>query len=283
MPAMPARARPVIGFLTDFGLDGAAATCRGVIWSICRDAQIVDVCHTVRKYAIRDGAYILRTVLPYLPVGPHLAVVDPGVGTARRPIALRTERGDILIGPDNGLLLPAADTLGGPVAARVLQNRSYWLPSETSSTFHGRDIFAPVTAHLAAGDATFEDLGPAADLAGVERLPPPAAEAVAGELRTVVTYVDSFGNLRLAGGRDELERAFGRVEDGRPFVAAFAGADGESIVEPLTFADTFGSVPPGAALLFVDSSGDLAVADNQGNIAARLDVASDRPVTLTAG
>ena len=283
MPAMPERERPVIGFLTDFGLDGAAATCRGVIWSICPDAQIVDVCHTVRKYAIRDGAYILRTVLPYLPVGPHLAVVDPGVGTVRRPIAVRTERGDVLVGPDNGLLLPAADALGGPVAARVLENRSHWLPSPTSSTFHGRDIFAPVTAHLAAGDATFDDLGPAADLAGIERLPPPTAEVVAGELRTLVTYVDSFGNLRLAGGRDELERAFGRVEDGRPFVAAFAGAGGESIVEPLTFADTFGSVQQGAALLFVDSSGDLAVADNQGNIAVRLDVASDRPVTLTAG
>jgi S-adenosylmethionine hydrolase len=284
MPAMPTRsARPVIGFLTDFGLDGAAATCRGVIWSICRDAQIVDVCHTVRKYAIRDGAYILRTVLPYLPVSVHLAVVDPGVGTARRPIALRAERGDILVGPDNGLLLPAADALGGPVAVRVLENRSYWLPSATSSTFHGRDIFAPVTAHLAAGDAAFEDLGPSAAVADVERLPAPHAEAVEGELRTVVTYVDSFGNLRLAGGRDELERAFGRVEDGRPFVAAFAGTGGENLVEPLTFADTFGSVPPGAALLFVDSSGDLAVADNQGNAAARLGVTSDRPVTLTAG
>src|SRR5918999_2397989 len=230
MPAMPERERPVIGFLTGFGLDGAAATCRGIIWSICRDAQIVDVCHTVRKYAIRDGAYILRTVLPYLPVGPHLAVVDPGVGTARRPIAVRTGRGDVLVGPDNGLLLPAADALGGPVAVRVLENRAHWLPSETSSTFHGRDIFAPVTGRLAAGDAAYEDLGPQADVATLERLPAPRAEALDGELRTVVTYVDSFGNLRLAGRRDELERAFGRVEDGRPFVAAFAGAGAESIV-----------------------------------------------------
>ena len=119
----PSERPPVIGFLTDFGFDGAAATCRGVMLSICPTAQIVDISHAVRKYAVRDGAFVLRATLPYLPVGVHVGVVDPGVGTDRRPIAIRADRGDVLVGPDNGLLLPAADALGGPVEARELANR----------------------------------------------------------------------------------------------------------------------------------------------------------------
>ena len=108
----PSERPPVIGFLTDFGFDGAAATCRGVMLSICPTAQIVDISHAVRKYAVRDGAFVLRATLPYLPVGIHVGVVDPGVGTERRPIAIRADRGDLLVGPDNGLLLPAADRAG---------------------------------------------------------------------------------------------------------------------------------------------------------------------------
>ena len=147
MPGMPgtddSRARPVLAILTDFGLDGAVAACKGVILGICRDAQIIDVGHSIRKYAISDGAFLLRFALPSVPVGVHIGVVDPGVGTPRRPIGIRTGRGDVLIGPDNGLLLPAADALGGAIEARELTNRDLWLPV-TSSTFHGRDIFAPV-------------------------------------------------------------------------------------------------------------------------------------------
>ena len=113
-----------------------------MILSICPDAQIVDIGHTIRKYAIRDGAFLLRFALPYFPVGVHLAVVDPGVGTERRPIAIRAGRGDVLIGPDNGLLIPPAEALGGIDEVRELANRDLWLPV-TTSTFHGRDIFAP--------------------------------------------------------------------------------------------------------------------------------------------
>jgi S-adenosylmethionine hydrolase len=271
--------RPVIGFLTDFGLDGAAATCRAVMLGICRDAQIVDIGHTVRKYAIRDGAFLLRFSLPYFPVGVHVGVVDPGVGTSRRPIGIRTGRGDVLIGPDNGLLLPAADALGGVEGARELTNRELWLPA-TTSTFHGRDIFAPVAAHLAAGLATFESIGtPVQD--DLVRLDEPAAIAGDGLIETVVTYVDSFGNVRLAGGPGELRGAFGDIADETPLVAEFDGP--EPLRESTRYATTFGVVPRGASLVYVDSLGNLAMADNQGNLAARLGVGHDRPVRITRG
>src|SRR5918996_3371083 len=277
MPAMGRPERPVIGFLTDFGLDGEAATCRGVILGICRDAQIVDISHTIRKYAIRDGSYLLRSSLPYLPVGVHLAVVDPGVGTERRPVAVRVGRGDILVGPDNGLLAPPAEALGGVEGVRVLENRAFWLPQTTSSTFHGRDVFAPVTAHLAAGSAAFDELGPEAAAESLVRLEPATARAEGGTVETVITYVDSFGNLRLAGDADVLRTAFGALEPGATLTVEFpANGSGTPIRERTTFATTFGDVPRGAPILYVDSSGRLAFADNQGNAAARLGVAPDR-------
>jgi len=269
---------PVIGFLTDFGLDGAAATCRAVMLSICRDAQIVDIGHTIRKYAIRDGAFLLRFALPYFPVGVHVAVVDPGVGTQRRPIAVRTGRGDVLIGPDNGLLLPAADALGGAVEARELTNRDLWLPI-TSSTFHGRDIFAPVAGHLAAGAASFDDVGPRIATEHLVRLPEPSARASHGMIETVVTYVDSFGNVRLAGGADEVATAFGAPADGAPMVAEFN--EPGPLRELTRFATTFGAVGVGESLIYVDSLGNLAMADNQGSIATRLGLGHDRPVRIT--
>jgi len=270
--------RPVIGFLTDFGLDGAAATCRGVMLSICRDAQIVDIGHTVRKYAIRDGAFLLRFALPYFPVGVHVGVVDPGVGTPRRPIGIRTGRGDVLIGPDNGLLIPPAAALGDIDEARELANRDLWLPV-TTSTFHGRDIFAPVAAHLANRDAIFEDIGPRVPVDALVRLPEPEATAADGVIDTVVTYVDSFGNIRLAGGSDELETAFGEIANDMPLAVTFAGRP--PLTERARYGTTFGTVPAGAPLVYIDSLGNLAMADNQGNLAARLGIGHDRPVRIT--
>jgi len=270
--------RPVIGFLTDFGLDGAAATCRGVMIGICGDAQIVDISHTVRKYAIRDGAFILRSALPFLPIGVHVGVVDPGVGTDRRPIAIRTARGDVLVGPDNGLLLPAADALGGPTAARELTNRALWLP-HTTSTFHGRDIFAPVAAHLANEDTRFETLGTDLPIDGLVRLPVAEARTTPGHLETEITYVDSFGNLRLAGGRAELEQAIADIGVG----SALSISIGTEPAGRAVFARSFGHVAVGATVLYVDSSGDLALADNQADLAARLGAAAGMPVTIEPG
>lgn len=274
MPAMRPK-RPVIAFLTDFGLDGAAATCRGVMLSICPDAQIVDVSHTIRKYAIRDGAFVLRSALPFMPVGVHVAVVDPGVGTQRRPIGVRTGRDDVLIGPDNGLLLPAADALGGAVEARELTNRELWL-SKTSTTFHGRDLFAPVGARLAAGQVPFDAVGPKVRVEELVRLPDMRARAGDGVIETVVTYVDSFGNVRLAGDRDDLRAAFGETDDGHRFRVAIGSMEAEEA----TFARSFGHVEMGEAILYLDSSGDLALAANQADLAARIGAESGMSVRI---
>ena len=256
--------RPVIGFLTDFGLDGAAATCRGVMLTICRDAQIVDISHTIRKYAIRDGSFVLAAALPFLPVGHHVAVVDPGVGTARRPIAILTGRGDVLVGPDNGLLIEASVVLGGAVEARELDNPELWLP-RVSATFHGRDIFAPVAARLAQGDATFAEIGSSLGPESLVRLGQPRAEVAPDRLVTQIVYVDSFGNLRLAGDRTQLEAALADLAPG----STLAVRIGEANPLRATFVDSFGAVAVGAALLYVDSSGNLALAENQGNLAGR--------------
>ncbi len=149
--------RPVITFTSDFG-PAAPAVCRGVMFRLCPDANIIDISHQVPRYSIREGAGTLLFALPHMPVGIHVAVVDPGVGTERLAVALRTARGDILIGPDNGLLIAAGEALGGIVEARSLANRDLMLPV-VSSSFHGRDIFAPMAGHLAAG-IPFDTVGP---------------------------------------------------------------------------------------------------------------------------
>ena len=268
-------AHPFISFLTDFGPDGPAAICRGVMLGIAPDAQIVDIAHGIRKYAIRDGAYLLWCSLPYLPVGTHVAVVDPGVGTERLPIGIRTGRGDALIGPDNGLLMPAAERLGGIAEARRLENRDFMLPV-TSSTFHGRDIFSPVAAHLASG-SPFESVGsplPADDLVPL-RFPRP--EIGSSALESSIVYIDSFGNVRLAGEPADLVQAIGDLDEGRHLSVEIESANGGSPTRlQATWEATFGRTPQGATLVYQDSFGQLALADNQGNIAARFGLEPDR-------
>ena len=269
----------MISFLSDFGPESAPAICRGVILSIVRDAQIVDISHSVRKFAILDGAYLLWSAVPWLPVGIHLVVVDPGVGTDRLPIAIRAARGDVLVGPDNGVLQPAAAALGGAVEARVLENRDLML-ARSSSTFHGRDVFAPVAAHLAAG-RPYEDVGRSIDTGSLVPLDFPAAVAADGALATSVLFVDSFGNLRLGGVPADLEAAIGPLAVGRPLRVEFGAHDGQPASgQTIPWARTFGDRPAGALLVYENSFGGLAIAVNQGSAASALGVGSGRPVRI---
>jgi S-adenosylmethionine hydrolase len=270
--------RPFISFLTDFGPDGPAAVCRGVMLSIAPDARIVDIAHSIRKYAIRDGAILFAGSLPYFPVGVAVGVVDPGVGTERHPIAIRTARGDVLVGPDNGLFRPVAEALGGIAEARILENRELWLPSATSSTFHGRDIFSPVGAHVAMG-TPFEAVGPVLPTDELVPLALPTAVRHDGWLETGIVYLDSFGNARLAGRPDDLAAAVGPLEPGRPLVVEIG--DGREPLQ-LTWQKTFGQLAVGATLLYQDSSGTISLSDNQASIAARLGLHVDESIRIRA-
>jgi S-adenosylmethionine hydrolase len=270
--------RPVITFLTDFG-PAAPAVCRGVMFRICPDANIIDINHQVPRYSIRDGAASLVFALPYMPIGTHVAVVDPGVGTERLPVALRTARGDVLIGPDNGLLVGAAEALGGIEEARALENRDLMLPVITRS-FHGRDIFAPMAAHLAAG-VEFSAVGPIVAVGDLARLPVIRPTIAEGLLSSTIVHVLIYGNVTLAGTPADLEAAIGQLEPGRRLVLEFPAHDGAPAVEERTVWErTFGRVPLGSSLLMADSEGHLSLADNQGDAARRLGLTLDRPVRI---
>jgi S-adenosylmethionine hydrolase len=273
--------RPFISFMTDFGVGSSApAVCRGVMLDLAPDARLVDVTHAIRHFALRDGAFLLARSVPYFPIGVHVAVVDPGVGTARRPIALQVARGDYLVGPDNGLLVPAATALGGIVGARALENRALWLPS-VSHTFHGRDIFSPVAAHLATG-TPFDSVGPALDPAEITTLEMPIATPRDGGLDTSVLLIDAFGNCRLAGETSDLVTAFGEMERGRWFELVLP-ARGTHPAERarVPWVATFGDVAVGSPLLFEDADyAGPALAVNLGSAADQLGLELDTPVRL---
>ena len=260
--------RPFISFLTDFGERATApGVCRGVMWGICPEARILDLSHSVTAFSIREGAFLLWSTVGYLPVGVHVAVVDPGVGTARRPVVIRAERGDLLVGPDNGLWRPAAAVLGGIKEARLLANRDLWLP-DTSANFHGRDIFSPVAGHLANG-VGLDEVGPTLAVETLVDLELPTATARDGHLDTAVVFIDRFGNCRLAGDLPDLTRAIGEVAAGQPLAVDMAG-EGHQVV----WSPSFGLVDPGDALIYRDGdTAGLALAVNQGSAAERFGLA----------
>lgn len=262
-----------ITFLSDYGYeDEFAGTCRAVISQIAPDAPLIDLTHGIGRQGIRHGALALANALPFCPPGVHLAVVDPGVGTARRAVAVTTtEEGRFLVGPDNGLLAPAIERFGG--AARAIDlGRSPFRLEPVSATFHGRDLFAPVAAHLALGarlDEAGEKFDPA-ELTGLE-LPQPAIEP--GKVVTHALYADRYGNVSLdldAEGAKSGSLAPGarlklQAPDGR-FDAAWVR----------TFADS----ARGDVLLYEDSSRRLALAVNGGSAAGLLDLKPDDEVIL---
>ena len=268
-------AGPYLSFLTDFGSDTAPAVCRGVIWSIQPDARINDLSHAGRAFGIRDAAFLLWSAVPYLPVGVHLAVVDPGVGTDRRPIALRAARGDLFVGPDNGLLAPAAERLGGIVAAHALENRALWRDA-VSHTFHGRDIFAPVAAHLAGG-TPIEEVGPPIQTAELVPLAFPEVRVRAGGLDSSVLFVDTFGNCRLTGQPDDLAGLRGgSLKPGDRFQVR-VGTESHEV----PWQTTFGAVSVNELLLYEDADyAGLGIAVYRGSAAARLGLTPETPVRI---
>ena len=193
----------IITFLTDFGLqDDFVGTCHGVIATIAPESRVIDVTHGIRPGHVLQGALVLANTLPFMPPGVHLAVVDPGVGSGRRALALRDGEGRLHVGPDNGLLLPAAERFGGVAEAHELANADYSL-QPVSRTFHGRDLFSPAAAHLAAG-VPLEALGPPVDPDELVRVDIPKPEVGQNRIRTVVLGVDRFGNAALNVNREHL-------------------------------------------------------------------------------
>jgi|GEM_PF-76021 len=271
--------RPVVSLVTDFGLrDPFAGIMRAVILGVAPDALVIDISHDVAKFRVRDGALLLWSAVPYLPVGAHVAIVDPGVGTERRPIALETARGDFLLGPDNGILLPAAARLGGITRAHVIISQQYRLPV-VSASFHGRDLFAPAAAHLATG-VPIDFLGPAVDPSRLIVGEWPEAEVYAGILRTHVIYQDTFGNVKLSGLGPQLRGALGQIAYGERVWLRVTDLSGVRDLE-VAWVETFGNVPPGTPLLYEDSFGRLCLAINQGSAAAILGIADESEVIVT--
>jgi S-adenosylmethionine hydrolase len=254
-----------ITFLTDYGVaDDFAGVCRAVIARIAPGTQVIDISHGIGRHDVRHASAILADSLPYAPVGVHLAIVDPGVGGPRRAVAVRTEgEGHILVGPDNGLLPPAIDVLGGAAEAVDITGSEYRL-DHPSATFHGRDLFAPVAAHLALGKE-LSSAGEPIEPASLERQPVswPRLE----QLRAFahVERIDGFGNISLDLSRDDL--------DGHPLAGATRVSVGSrKRRRTATRATAFEDVADGGFLFYEDSSGRMAIAVNRGDASEVLDL-----------
>jgi S-adenosyl-L-methionine hydrolase (adenosine-forming) len=264
-----------IAFLTDFGLqDDFVGTCHGVIKRIAPDVQIIDVTHGIEPHQVLQGALVLAATLPYMPVGVHLAVVDPGVGSARRPLALRDQEGHVFVGPDNGLLIPAAEAGGGVLAAHELVNPEYAL-QPVSRTFHGRDLFAPAAAHIATG-VSLDQLGPPLDPEVLVRLGLPEPEVDAARIGARALYVDRFGNVQLNVAGSHLAGA--GAEPGRRVRLELPHGTRMAVV-----ARTFADVPTGDVVLYEDSYGNVAIAVSRGSAAAALGLGAGEPVWIDLG
>jgi S-adenosylmethionine hydrolase len=259
----------VVTFLSDYGLgDDFVGVCHGVIARIAPGVRVVDVTHGIARHDVRSGALVLRRALPFMPAGVHLAVVDPEVGSRRRAVALRcAEEERVLVGPDNGLLLPAAERFGGILEA-VDIGRSPLRLEPVSASFHGRDVFAPVAAGLAAG-ARLAEAGAPLDPDELVALALPQAQLTGDGLLTHALTADRYGNVvldaehaQLAGSGLRLGRAV--TVNGRPAL----------------YATTFADVPAGGLLLYEDGYRTLALAVNRGSALAELGLALDDEILI---
>ncbi len=246
-----------ITLLTDFGIrDGAVGLMKGVIWRIAPEAKIADLSHTIAPQNLQEAAVVLRFGTPYFPQGTiHVVVVDPGVGTHRRPIAARL--GDYyFVGPDNGVftpLLEMAEATGGPVEIVHTNKPQYWLP-EVSQIFHGRDIFSPVGAHLAAG-VPLAELGAPIDDPILLSLPQP--QRIENGWRGEAIFIDDFGNVHTNLLRQHVQ-PLGEVR------VQVCGVEIEGMVR------TFGERPLGSLIALYGTEHDLNISVVNGNAAKQL-------------
>ena len=259
--------RPIVTLITDFGLsDHYVGTMKGVILSRCPDALLVDISHEIPPFSIYSAAYAIDQSAPYFPEGTvHVIVVDPGVGTARRPVCAEA-LGQYFVAPDNGVLSMVA-LRAGKMRVRELTNRALWLPW-ISPTFHGRDIFAPTGAALASGSSRFEDVGPTLSRTeGLADLQPRQVQT--GVWLGRILSVDRFGNAITNLKTSD----FARVA-----LAEFAIEIGEHRVD--TFCRTFGDAAPDVCFAFFGSSGYIELGINQQSAGGRLGISAGDKMTL---
>jgi len=256
-----------ITFLTDFGYEDVfTGVCKAVIDRVDPEIRVIDLTHGISPGGIRSGALALAAAVHYSAPAVHLAVVDPGVGTDRRALVLSAGE-HFLVGPDNGLLVPAAERLGGAEHAfEISESPARLIP--THRTFHGRDIFSPVAAELARGLPP-EELGTEVDVTSLVRLDFPEPSLQEGLLVVHVLSIDHYGNLALNAGPELILGSF--LKDGE---TVSVEVDGQEVVE-VPFGSAFGEVEAGQPILFPDSSGSLALAVNGGSAAAEFGLSPD--------
>ncbi len=256
--------RPTIVFMTDFGTaNDAVAICKAVIFGIAPDVRLTDITHQVTPFQIEEGSRFLAGVTPYYPSGTvFLAVIDPGVGTSRKAVIVRSKKGQYFVLPDNGLITLVIDR-DGLDSAREIANPTWMIQSKISSTFHGRDIFSPAAAHLAAGWG-YAQAGP--EVTELVRLSPKISRtADKGIEGDIIGLDDPFGSLITDIPGDEFKKLGYSLGDKVPLQINKKGVT-------LPYARTFMDVPIGDAVLYVDSRGRVGIAVNQGNYSKKFDI-----------
>lgn len=261
-----------ISFLSDFGLaDEFVGVVHGVLAKLAPQSKVIDLGHGVPRGDIRAGALTLTRAIQYLPEGVALVVVDPGVGSERKAIAVETPWG-FFVGPDNGVLSPAVAIMGGASVMVSIENPEARIPSP-GQTFHGRDVFAPAAALLASGDAAISDLGPELNADDVQPLLLPLPEVQGDTVVGEAWWVDAYGNVETNIGPDDLGLL--GVRPGAT-VAVKVGAT----LHSLTWARSYAEVQPGEALIHVDSAGLIAIAVREGSAEVELNLTNGMAVTL---
>ncbi len=264
---------PWVSFLSDYGLDDHfVGVCKGVIASIAPDARVLDVCHQVAPQNVEVGARLFAEAMPYLPVGVQLALVDPFRRVAARPIAVRCGNGAVIVAPDNGLASLAWAEAGGITAVRELSNPALWRVDTPAKSFRGRDLFAPVAAHLATG-RPFDEVGVEVDPATLVELSPQQPYVHGDHVHSTVRMIDHFGNLQLNLTRSDIEAA--GIALGDDLEIRFSG---KSLRVPYTL--SFTEVAPGKTFVYENSFRAIAVVTNMGRAVETLRATHGDPVVL---